>query len=496
MMLPAIAERRRDRLAMARLGHAPLREVHGHTRAGALLWKSMVAQETTRTEAPQHAEAVSRASASETPAGLAGPAAVRLAFLLSRYPAVSHTFLLHEVAGLRACGFAIATASINDPDRPLSKLPEAEAAEAARTFYVKSGKAAALLAILQTVVTRPAVVARGLLAVLRLPGLSLRARGLWLFYLAEALLVGRWMRRERLPHLHVHFGGPVASVGMLASIAWKLPFSLTIHGPEELLNVDRHHLRDKLRQASFVLCISDFCRSQLCALTPPEEWSKFTVVRLGVDPVLLQPAVRGITADRAPAADLRLVCTGRLVPEKGQRILLETLLHLRDRGVRVHATLIGAGPEAGGLREFVADHGLADSVDFTGALAHAATLDRVRSADIFVLPSFAEGVPVALMEAMAFAVPCVSTTIAGIPELIETGRSGLLVPPANVEALANAIASLAAEPALRLYLGASGRERIVRNYNLPLNHERLAASFTAELTRPAHLADSAKEEPK
>ena len=354
------------------------------------------------------------------------PRAVRMAYLLSRYPAISHTFFLHEVLGLRARGLHIETASINPPDRPPAALPPLEAAEAEATYYLKGGSRIHTLGtLLTTILLFPGAVFRGLATVLRLPALPLRRRLFWFFYLAEALLVGRWMKTRNLQHLHIHFGGPVASVGMLAGLAFRIPYSLTIHGPEELLNHDAYHLPQKITAAAFIFCISDFCRSQLYTLVPPDQWSKFQVLRLGVDPLVLTPPSR--TA--APCDICELVCTGRLVPEKGHHILLQALVLLRERGTTVNVTFIGAGPELTRLQDFAAQHRLTASITFTGALSHPATLTLLRRADLFALASFAEGIPVALMEAMSLGLPCISTSIAGIPELIRTGIDGLLVPP-------------------------------------------------------------------
>ena len=313
----------------------------------------------------------SREQASSPP-----PAQVRIAYLLSQYPAVSHTFFLHEVLGLRARGMEIETASINRPDRAQADLPPLEAAEAQSTFYVKNGgRWAALNTLLSVLLLQPQVVLRGLRAVFGVPQLPWRKRLFWLLYLAEALLVGRWMQKRGLKHLHVHFAGPVASVGMLTAAAWQLPWSLTIHGPEELLNVDAYQLRQKVASAGFVFCISDFCRSQLCQLAEPGTWAKFKVIRLGVDPVTLVPSSR----EPANAEVVRLpelVCTGRLVAAKGHRILLQALLLLRERGLCIKATLIGGGPELAALQEFVAAHDMAAEVVFTGALSHPATLSH------------------------------------------------------------------------------------------------------------------------
>lgn len=420
-------------------------------------------------------------------------AGLRMAYLLSRYPAISHTFFLHEVLGLRARGVKIETTSINPPDRDLAALPPVEAAEAAATYYVKGGsKPAALLALLGSALLHPVVLGRGLAAVFRVPRLTLGRRMFWLLYLAEALLVGRWMRRRGLKHLHVHFGGAVASVGMLTAAAWAIPFSLTIHGPEELLNVDAYHLREKVVAAKFIFCISDFCRSQLCQLVPSAQWEKLEVVRLGVDPVLLAPSSRTPAGSELPGdlkGDLKgdqervleLICTGRLVAAKGQIVLLEALCLLRDRGICLKLTLVGSGEQLKMLQDYVAQHGLAERVTFTGALSHAATLMLLRRADLFALASFAEGIPVALMEAMSLGLPCVSTTVAGIPELIRSGVDGLLVPPANVAALADALESLATDPRLRRTLGAAARQRVIARYNLPLNQELLAHAFATRM---------------
>ncbi len=401
-----------------------------------------------------------------------------IAYLLSRYPAVSHTFFLHEVLGLRALGMHIETASVNLPDRSQDKLSDAERAEVARTLYLKAGsKAGAALGVLGIALRHPGVTLRGLRATFSVRNLTLSGRALWLAYFAEALVLGHWMHRRQLKHLHVHFGGAVASVGLLTSIAWQVPYSLTIHGPEELQNTHSYHLREKLRQASFVVCISDFCRSQLMQITPVSAWNKFTVVRLGVPLALVeQPSMV-----RAAAEPVQLLCVGRLVPDKGQHLLLRATVALVQRGIQLRLTLAGDGPDRPALQAAAASLGLSDLVTFAGAIPHAEALRLCAQADIFVLPSFAEGIPVALMEAMALGVPCVSTVVAGIPELIRHGHDGLLVSPSNVDALTEALATLAGSPTLRHTLGHSARERVRTMYDLATNQRELAHLFATKL---------------
>ena len=413
---------------------------------------------------------------------------MHVAYLLSQYPAISHTFFLQEILGLRSRGLLIETVSVNLPDRPLDALSPTEAQEAKATTYLKDGKLlAAAGKLLRIGLSHPGVLWRGLRAVAAVPNLTWRKRAFWHLYLAEALLVGHWMKLRKIKHLHVHFGGAVASVGMLTSQAWEIPYSLTIHGPEELLNADSYHLREKIAAASFVFCISDFCRSQLFRWSDPETWDKFHVVRLGVDPVMLSPQSRMTTSGitNPGPKTLELVSVGRLVPEKGHRVLLEAFRLLRERGVAVRLTLIGSGPDMASLQEFVGRTGLTEQVTFTLALSHQQTLAQLRRADIFALASFAEGIPVALMEAMSLGVPCVSTSIAGIPELIRTGIDGILVPPANPAAFADALEALTSDLALRKSLGNSGRQRIISQYNLPLNQELLVQCFEERLSRTA-----------
>jgi glycosyltransferase involved in cell wall biosynthesis len=414
----------------------------------------------------------------------AGAEKPRIAYLLSRYPAVSHTFFLKEVLELRARGLDIRVASINPPDRPPKDLPEIEAAESAQTYYIKSsGYAGIFFQLVAIVFQSPAAILRGIRAALSLGGWDLKARAYAFFYLAEALLVGQWMRRNSLGHLHVHFGGPVATVGMLASKAWRVPWSITLHGPDEFFDQEAFYLAQKIKSASFVICISDFCRSQVLRIAPNFAAEQLEIVRLGVDCIALRPATPApIVNDSAP---VRLVCTGRLVAAKGHRILLEAISEsassLSAAGIKVSCAFIGDGPERSALEALSRRLGIAESVRFVGARAHAPTLAEVAAADIFVLASFAEGLPVALMEAMALGVSCVSTTIAAIPELIRSGENGVLVPPANPSALSSALEKLARDPELRRQLGLRGRVTVETEYNLARNLDTLAAVWRQKL---------------
>jgi len=402
----------------------------------------------------------------------------RLVYLLSRYPAVSHTFFLNEVRELRKLGFNIEVASINKPDRSRSLMLADEAEEAERTHYIKSaGVAFAAWIAAKTLLLRPAVFGRGLAAALRLGRWDLIATLYMLFYFAEALILGDWMRLRGHHHLHIHFCGPVATVGMLASIAWRFPYSLTVHGPDEFYDVEKFYLREKIERAKFILCISDFCRSQLMRIVAAEHWDKMHVVRLGVDPHFFFPRQQKRESDEI----LEILCVGRLVESKGQLVLLRACNLLLSRGYSLRVRLVGAGPDREDLETFAVQMRI--PAVFEGARNHDETRQLLGRADIFALASFAEGVPVSLMEAMAMEVPCVSTYVAGIPELIRDGLEGLLVPASSAEALASALQRLFDDPLLRRSFGVAGCKRVLGLYNLSLNVHSLARVFVQHLTR-------------
>lgn len=397
---------------------------------------------------------------------------LRLVYLLSQYPAVSHTFFLNEIRELRALGFIIDVASINQPDRSRLSMPATEVKETETTFYIKSkGAAAAIFIAAKTLLRRPRVFARGLSAALRLGQWDLIATFYAIFYFAEALILGDWMRSRNLRHLHIHFCGPVATVGMLASTAWGFPYSLTVHGPDEFYDVEKFYLRQKVEHANFILCISSFCRSQLMRIAAPEHWDKMHVVRLGVDPYVFFP----MWHERELESAHEILCVGRLISSKGQLTLLRACDQLLTQGYSLRVRLVGAGPDRSLLEAFAAHKKI--PVVFEGALNHEETRELLGHADLFALASFAEGVPVALMEAMAMEVPCVSTSIAGIPELIRDGLDGLLVPASSTDALAAAMQRLIEDPPLRRRLAVAGRKRVFELYNLSQNVRSLARVF-------------------
>jgi colanic acid/amylovoran biosynthesis glycosyltransferase len=401
-----------------------------------------------------------------------------LGYLISRYPSISHTFILREVRELRRLGFRIHVASINDPDRRKDELTPEERTQAESTFYVKAeGVKGAMRAHSVFLLNNPVSYLRGLWFALRLGGTDPRKLLMSCFYFVEAVMVGQWMRSLNLRHLHVHFGTPVATVGMIASKIFAFGFSITIHGPDEFYDAPGQLLPQKFASATFICAIGNFARSQIMKLCDSSMWDKIKLTPLGVDAQLFQPR-----AASCGTKVFEVICVGRLVAAKGQHVLLAAILQLQASGRAVRLRLVGDGPDRESLEAYVDKSGIAESVVFEGAVNQDRIRDLYATADIFALASFAEGIPVVLMEAMAMGIPCVATWINGIPELVRDSIDGLLVPPSDVDAFASAIARLMDDAELRHRLGAAGRERVIDKYDLSRNIARLAHVFDAHVS--------------
>ena len=399
----------------------------------------------------------------------------RIGYLTSQYPAPSHTFIRREVAALRATGLTIETYSIQRPppgmDAPLDR-------EAARTSFVVLAQSplSYAKAHVAAFLSRPSRYVRTLVLAWRHRVPGARAAIWSTFHFVEAILLARRMEADGVTHLHNHFANSGAAVGLLASRFAGLGWSLTLHGISEFDYPAGPLLPDKIAAADFVACVSRFGMAQAMRVIPPAEWSKLALVRCGIDLADL-PAGASRTVAGDVAAPLRLVAVGRLSPEKGLAGLLDALARLRDRGVAATLTLVGDGPEGAALRAHARTLGLDGAVQFAGRLDERATLCAIAAADVLALPSFMEGLPVVLMEAMALGVPVVATRVAGIPELVRDGETGLLFDPADWQGLADAIASLAVDPERRARLAAAGRRKIEEEFAIERAVSPLRALF-------------------
>ena len=405
---------------------------------------------------------------------------------MAYYPKISHTFIRREIEAVRAAGVRVESFSVRRPG-PDEIQSTADARESASTRYLLDGNSRQVVrAHARLVVRHPKAYCRGLAQALRTGPRQLRRRVWQLFYFAEAVQLVALMRAVGVRHVHVHFSNNAADIARLAVTigstlepdeSWS--WSLTVHGPTEFSNVTGVDLAAKVHAASFVACISDFCRSQLMAIAEPSDWAKMHVVHMGVD-VERYPPRASERATRA-AESLRVLFVGRLVPEKGVSLLLDVAEGIAsDR--RVEFAIVGAGPLEASLAGDIARRGLADRVRLIGAVGQDDLPQWYDWADVFCLPSFAEGLPVVLMEAMLSELPVITTTIAGIPELVNDDDTGVLVAAGRVDLLVAAIERMADEPATRRRLGEAGRRVVERDFDAAVNGQLMAELFRGHTT--------------
>ena len=399
-----------------------------------------------------------------------------VAYLVSRYPAVSHAFIQREVLALRRAGVGVDTFSLHRAD-DADVLTDTDRAEREATYAIQPVRWPRLVADhVRAFLHSPARWLATLTHAVR-AGRGLRGRVWQAFYFAEAIQLWAEMRRRGLAHVHVHFANPAADVAMLAARfggdGWR--WSLTLHGPAEFFDVPGNRLVEKFSSASFVACASDWARSQAMSLLPSSDWGHLLLIRGGVDTAAWRPA-----EVRSATGGLRVLNVGRLASVKGQALLIEAIAELERRGVPAHATIVGAGPERAALERKTEELGVGAHVELTGAVGQ----DRVRElyawADVFCLPSFREGLPFVAIEALAMELPVVVTRIMGVPELIHDGVNGLLVAPGRVDELADALERLARDDDLRRALGKAGRAKVQRDYELSRLAVELRKAFEAQ----------------
>ncbi|MFO0722574.1 MAG: glycosyltransferase family 4 protein [Myxococcota bacterium] len=396
---------------------------------------------------------------------------MKIGYLVNQYPKVSHSFVRREIAALEALGETVARYTVR---RTQEKLADpADLAELDKTQVIlDEGKLKVGLAILRVALTRPGRFRQALELALKVGRRSDRGPLLHLVYLAEACVLLGWLKREDVGHLHAHFGTNSATVAMLVHELGGPSFSFTAHGPEEFDKPEFIALGEKIRRAAFVAGVSSFGQSQLYRQVEAKDWDKINIVRCGVDASFLAKAP-------TPVPEVpQLVTVGRLSEQKGHLVLVEAARRLRDRGRKFKLVLVGDGELRAPIEATIQEHRLADTIVITGWASGAEVQKQVVASRALVLPSFAEGLPVVIMEAFALGRPVVSTYIAGIPELVEPMKSGWLVPAGAVDPLVDAMDEVLATPAERLTeMGLYGRKRVEEAHDIQRSAKALAELF-------------------
>ena len=294
-----------------------------------------------------------------------------------------------------------------------------------------------------------------------------------LIYVFEASQILLWLKQSKAEHVHAHFGTNSTEVAMLVHALGGPCFSFTVHGPEEFDKPYSIGLPEKIRRAAFVIAISSFCRSQLFRFADHEEWKKIAVVHCGLES-------RDFLQDPEPSTSRRIICVGRLCEQKGQLLLVEAARRLADRGELFQLTLAGDGELRPTIEKLVQEYNLEAHIRVAGWMSNKEIREELLNARALVLPSFAEGLPVSIMEAMALTRPVISTYVAGIPELV--GTAGWLVPAGDVEELTRAIEEcLNASPRVLKVLGEKCFATVSLRHNVEKEAAKLASLFANSL---------------
>ena len=396
----------------------------------------------------------------------------RLAYLTSQYPAASHTFIRREIQALREQGWSIDTFSVRPPGSD-ETASDADRMEADQTFYILRQSLFAFAgAHLAAMFTQPLAYFRtfGLALTHRAPG----ARGLFLGFahFVESVLLARELRKRGIGHLHNHFANSAATVGLLATRLLGIRWSFTMHGISETDYPAGLMLGRKIEAADLVACVSYFGRAQGMRLVDPSNWDKMHVIRCGVPFDRLPPKESG---NGGPT----IICVGRLSPEKGQTGLLRAFARLRVNHPDLSLRLVGDGPDREALERLSGELGVSEAVTFAGRLPEPETLIEISRANLLVLPSFMEGLPIVLMEAMALGIPVIASRVAGIPELVSDGKTGLLFAPSDWDELAQCISRLLSDKDLCAMLAQNGKFKITSEFDTRKSAGELGDLFKA-----------------
>ena len=403
---------------------------------------------------------------------------MKIAYFVNHYPKVSHSFIRREILALERQGFEIQRIALHGWDTPVPD--DTDRMERERTRYVLRRGALGLLSpLLRCLLKSPVRFFSGTALAMKMSRES-RDRGLvyHLAYLAEACVVLSWVRSFGARHVHAHFGTNSAEVVMLMRALGGPPYSFTVHGPDEFLKP--MGLAEKIRRSAFVVAISSYARSQLYLRLPHRDWPKVKVVHCG-----LEKGFYDIPA--APLRDTRrFVCVGRLSEEKGQILMLEAVARLAAKNIEIELVLAGDGPLRSELEELIEQYAIGPQVRITGWISGDEVRNEILAARALVSPSFSEGLPVVIMEAMALRRPVLTTYIAGIPELVRSGENGWLFPAGSLEDLTGALEGCLSASIQELQaMGDAGYRRVIERHSIDVEAGKLAAHLRAAEGRGA-----------
>jgi glycosyltransferase involved in cell wall biosynthesis len=395
---------------------------------------------------------------------------VRVAYFTNQYPAVSHTFIRREIRAIEALGVTVFRYALRPGENLVDTKDQEE--EKNTRYILGTGPGEIFRCCVTMLLTRPLAAGQAILQTVKIGWRSDRGILRHFVYVAEAAVLAYWCRRDSIQHLHAHFGTNSAAIAMLAWRFSGIPYSFTAHGPDEFEKAERLSLDVKLEHATFAVCVSSFGRSQLMRWSRPDQWPKIAVVHCGVDSPFFDNPTQSVPMSP------RLVCVGRLSDQKAQIVLVRAVHHLHKAGVHCNIVLAGDGPMRPHVEEAIRHAGLERQITITGWVSGERVKAEISAARCLVLPSFSENMPVVIMEAMALGRPVISTYVAGIPELVQPGRTGWLVPAGDEIALAYAMREALEAPVAQLTaMGAAGRLQVIEHHDTMKEALKLKALF-------------------
>lgn len=414
---------------------------------------------------------------------VAGMSPIRVAYFVNQYPKVSHSFIRREILALERQGFSVQRIALRGWQDHI--VDTDDLSERQHTQYVlQAGMLSLLLACFRTFFQSPCRFISALKLALRMGKRADRPLLLHLIYLAEACHMLPWLNGAQ--HIHAHFGTNSTEVVMLANALGGPSYSFTVHGPEEFDKPEFIHLAEKIKRATFVVAISSYGRSQLYRWIDNALWTKVKVVHCGLEQAF--HAVPDVPVPSKP----RMVCVGRLCEQKGQLLLIEAVSLLANKGLSFELVLAGDGEMRPEIEALIQQRKLQDKVSITGWISSDQVREEILASRALVLPSFAEGLPVVIMEAMALRRPVLTTYVAGIPELVLDKTCGWLFAAGDVQALADAIEQFLLTSADTLQvMGDAAYQRVIERHSIDTEASKLGELFREAINQQSN-ADTKK----
>lgn len=407
---------------------------------------------------------------------------LKVAYIMSRFPKLTETFILYEMLGMERAGVQIDVFPLL---REKTKVMHSEAVRFVESAHFQPFISFAIIqANLHFLLRKPHAYLGTLWILLKANWGSFRFFMGVLGIFPKSVLFARQMESEKIDHVHAHFASHPAAAGFIIHRLTRIPYSFTAHGSD--LHRDRHMLYEKVAEASFVVAISNYNKAIILSECQGKFQDKVTVIHCGVDTEVFRYR-SNMTPHEKEGSPFTILCIGTLHEVKGQTILIEACHILMGRDINFICHFIGDGPDMAMLTKLAAQAGLSEKVRFHGRQKQEKIAQLLQDADVLAAPSVPttdgrrEGIPVVLMEAMSSGVPVVASDLSGIPELVLDERTGLLAPPRDAIALADAMERYYHDSALRKRLGYSGREKVVDEFDLYKNATKLAQYIELEV---------------